>query len=66
MAANIKSELVVGITDQMKDAIETVCTFQGLKPSQFWRIAILEKLVALQAMEHPGHALMKAKASNAD
>ena len=30
----IKDELVVGITGEMKQAIEVVCSFQGLKPQQ--------------------------------
>jgi hypothetical protein len=63
MVATIKGELVVGITDEMKSAIEVACAFQGLKPSAFGRIAIMEKLVAMQVIEHPGQKLLKAKAA---
>lgn len=54
----IKDELVVGITGEMKQAIEVVCSFQGLKPQQFGRLAILEKLVATNATDHPGQKML--------
>jgi hypothetical protein len=55
--ALITDELLVGITSEMKDAITVVCAVQGLKPSQFGRMVLLEKLMALQMMQHPGKAI---------
>ncbi len=45
MAAQITSEFMVGVTEKIKDAMETACEFSGMKPSQYARQAIVEKLV---------------------
>jgi hypothetical protein len=71
MVALIKNELVVGITTDMKDALEVVCAFQGIKPSQFGRMAIIEKLTAMQMMKHPGQlvaeqVVSRTRSANAD
>lgn len=55
--AVIRDELVVGITAEMKDALEVVCACQGIKPSQFGRLCIIEKLTAMQMMESPGQVI---------
>jgi hypothetical protein len=44
MVAKIKSEMSVGITNEIKSALEVTTEFQGTTPSQFGRQAILEKL----------------------
>jgi hypothetical protein len=56
MAAKIKSEVAVGVTDEIKSALEVVENFCGLKPSQFGRQAILEKLCREGYLRHPGFA----------
>jgi hypothetical protein len=42
MAAQITSEFMVGVTEKIKDAMETACEFSGMKPSQYARQAIVE------------------------
>ena len=70
--ALITEEIVVGITDEMKTAIEVVCAVQGLKASQFGRMVLLKELMALQVMQHPGKqaaerfATAQAAKTNAD
>lgn len=54
MAAKVTMEMSVGITPQIKTALETAVEFQGLKASQFGRQAILEKLVRDGFLCHPG------------
>jgi hypothetical protein len=56
MAARIKTELAVGVTQEIKDALEIATEFQGMKPSQYGRQAILEKLVRDGYLKHPGLA----------
>ena len=55
MTAKIKSEMSVGITDEIKSALEIATEFAGIKPSQFGRQAILEKLVREGYLRHPMH-----------
>jgi hypothetical protein len=45
MTAQITCEMMVGITPKIIDAIENACEDIGMKPSQFARQAIVEKLV---------------------
>jgi hypothetical protein len=54
MAAKIKTELAVGITEEIKNALEIATDFCGMKPSQYGRQAIVEKLVREGFLEHPG------------
>lgn len=53
MTAKIRSEMSVGITDEIKSALEMATEFQGTKPSQYGRQAILEKLVREGFLKHP-------------
>ena len=53
MAAIITEEIMVGITPKIKEAIEIVCSLNGMKPSQFARQAIYEKLVREGVIEPP-------------
>jgi hypothetical protein len=53
MAAQITCEMMVGITPKIRDAIENACEDIGMKPSQFARQAIVEKLVREGFMTRP-------------
>jgi hypothetical protein len=53
MAARILSELSVGLTPEIEAAMKVACEFQGMKPSQYARQAVLHKLVAEGFMQHP-------------
>jgi hypothetical protein len=53
MAAQITVEMMVGITPKIKDALEYACEDIGMKPSQFARQAIVEKLVREGFMTRP-------------
>lgn len=57
--AKIKRERMVGLTDQIDAALMLVEDFSGLKPSQYCRQAILEKLVRDGFMQHPATAHLK-------
>lgn len=54
MTAKIKTELAVGVTDEIRSALEIASDFSGLRPSQYGRQALLEKLVRDGFMRHPG------------
>ena len=53
MAAKIKSEMSVGLTPEIEEAIKIATDFAGIKPSQYGRQAILEKLVREGYLRHP-------------
>jgi hypothetical protein len=53
MVAQITSELMVGLTDKIKYGLEIACEDQGMKPSQFARQAIFEKLVRQGYLDRP-------------
>ena len=55
MAARIKNEMTLGISDEMKTALEIAVAFVGTTASQYARQAILEKLVRERFIEHPLH-----------
>ncbi len=59
MVARIKAELMVGITDEIKAALEIATEFSGMRPSQYGRQAILEKLVREGYLKHPGMARLE-------
>jgi hypothetical protein len=63
MPAKIKSEMSVGITDEIKSALEIATEFQGTKPSQYGRQAILEKLVREGFLKHPMHRHLNSEAA---
>jgi hypothetical protein len=54
MVAKIKSEMSVGLTPEIEAALNVATEFEGIKASQFGRMAILERLVARGYMQHPG------------
>jgi hypothetical protein len=54
MAAKILSEMSVGLTPEIAKALNIATEFSGLKPSQYGRMAILERLVREGFLKHPG------------
>jgi diketogulonate reductase-like aldo/keto reductase len=54
MAAKILSEMSVGLTPEIAKALNVATEFSGLKPSQYGRMAILERLVREGFLRHPG------------
>jgi hypothetical protein len=54
MAAKILSEMSVGLTPEIAKALNIATEFSGLKPSQYGRMAILERLVREGFLRHPG------------
>jgi hypothetical protein len=63
MTARIKTELAVGVTDEIRAALEVAVEFTGIKASQFARIALVEKLTRENWMRHPGLAHIEKSAS---
>ena len=53
MTAKIKSEMSIGISDEIKSALEIATEFVWINRHQFARQAILEKLVREGFMRHP-------------
>lgn len=60
MSAKIKTEMSVGLTDEIQTALVMATEFVGMKPSQFGRQAILEKLVRDGFLRHPGISKFEA------
>ena len=56
MAAKILTEMSVGLTPEIQDALIIATEFSGMKPSQYGRQAILERLVREGFLRHPGLA----------
>jgi hypothetical protein len=54
--AKIKRERMIGVTVAIDTALGMVEDFTGLKPSQYCRVAILERLVKDGFMAHPAAA----------
>ena len=54
MTARVLKEMSVGLTPEIEAALNVAVEFEGIKPSQFGRLAILERLVQRGYMEHPG------------
>jgi hypothetical protein len=63
MASRIKTDLSVGITDEIEAALENAVAFSGIKASQYARIALVEKLCREQFMQHPGLAQVRKSAT---
>ena len=42
--ATIKTEISVGVTDEILEAVEAAVEFSGIKASTYGRIALVEKL----------------------
>jgi hypothetical protein len=53
MAAQITSEIMVGLTEKIREGIEVACLCCGMKPSQYARQAIYEKLCREGVLEPP-------------
>jgi hypothetical protein len=66
MSAKIKMELAVGVTEEIKTALEIATDFAGMKPSQYGRQAILEKLVREGFLKHPGMVRWESKHPEAE
>ena len=64
MAARIKSEMSVGLTPEIESALKVATEFVGMKPSQFGRQAILEKLCREGYLPAPGYELSKLRRQN--
>jgi hypothetical protein len=62
MASRILSDLSVGVTAEIAEALETAVAFSGIKASQFCRIALTEKLVREGIFIHPGAARVEKSA----
>ena len=54
MTAKILLEMSVGLTPEIAKALNIATEFSGLKPSQYGRMAILERLVREGFLKHPG------------
>jgi hypothetical protein len=64
ITAQIKSEMSVGLTPEIEAALQVAVEFVGMKPSQFARQAILEKLVREGFMRHPGMVFQNNNSNN--
>ena len=51
--ARLTVEMSVSLTPEMDQALKIATEFQGMKPSQYARQALLERLVAQGFLEHP-------------
>jgi hypothetical protein len=38
MAAQITVEIMVGLTEKIRDGIDAACEYSGMKPSQYCRV----------------------------
>ena len=55
MAARVLKEMSVGLTPEIEEACNIwLVEFEGIKATQFGRLAILERLVSRGYMTHPG------------
>ena len=55
----IKRERMIGLTEAIDAALGMVEDFSGLKPSQYCRFAIQERLIKDGLMEHPAAVRFK-------
>jgi hypothetical protein len=51
--ATIDHEIMVGITEKIKDALEAACEFNGVKQSQYARQALADRLAREGFMHRP-------------
>jgi hypothetical protein len=51
----IETDITIGVTAEIKSALEVATDFLGMTPSQLGRQAILEKLVRDGFLRHPMH-----------
>jgi hypothetical protein len=52
----IKTDMSVGITNEIAKALAVAIAFSGLKASQYARIGLVEKLRRENFLRHPGFA----------
>lgn len=52
--SKIEREISVGLSKEIEAALNVAVEFEGIKASQFGRMAILERLVQRGYMRHPG------------
>jgi hypothetical protein len=52
----ILTDMTVGLTQEIQAALEVAADFSGLRPAQFARQAVIEKLVREGYLRHPGVA----------
>jgi hypothetical protein len=52
----IKTDMSVGITNEIAEALGVAIAFSGLKASQYARIGLVEKLCRENFLRHPGLA----------
>ena len=62
--AKVTRERMVGLTENIDSALTLVEDFTGLKPSQYCRQAILERLVKDGFLQHPGAARLNNNPQN--
>jgi hypothetical protein len=60
--ATIRTEISVGVTDEILEAVEMAVEFIGIKASTFGRIALVEKLAREGFLEQPTRRTKSAAA----
>jgi hypothetical protein len=63
VTARILTEISVGLTPEIQDALDTAVAFTGIKSSQLARIALTEKLCRDGFLKHPGQTRLEQKAA---
>jgi hypothetical protein len=66
MAAVITEEIMVGITGKIRDGIDNACEDSGMKPSQYARQAIFEKLVREGYLSKPTYRKLTDESPKAE
>jgi hypothetical protein len=61
--ARINKEAIIGIDDQIADAMELATAFFGTTVSQYGRAALIEKLCRDGFMQHPVTVLQQKRAA---
>jgi hypothetical protein len=57
--SKVEKDLSVGVTLEIKEALETAVAFSGIKSSTYGRIALVEKLCREGFLIHPGTARLE-------
>jgi hypothetical protein len=64
--ARINREAIIGVDDQITDALELATAFFGTTVSQYGRAALIEKLCRDGFMRHPATVLQQKRAAPAN
>jgi hypothetical protein len=64
--ARINREAIIGVDDQITDALELATAFFGTTVSQYGRAALIEKLCRDGFMQHPVTVLQQQRAAPAN